>query len=112
MGRHEGVADRLVRGILVVNVLVVLVVETLQFHVRQDGDGPIGENAVCAIAAVVDCAGRKAAPRVVVALQGQSDLLEIVAALHSLRSFARRLHGREQKRDQDADDRNDDQQLN
>jgi hypothetical protein len=41
----------------------------------------------------------------------QADLLEIIAALHAPCGLARRLHGREQERDQDADDRDDHKQL-
>jgi hypothetical protein len=44
-------------------------------------------------------------------LDCQADLLEIIRALRSPGSLARRLNGRQQERDQDADDRNHDQQL-
>jgi hypothetical protein len=44
-------------------------------------------------------------------VQGQPELLEVVAALHPSRRFTRRLNRRQQQRDQDADDRNHDQEL-
>jgi hypothetical protein len=47
-----------------------------------------------------------------VIVERQTDLLEVVAALHSPGRLARRLHGRQQHRDQDADDRDDHEELN
>jgi len=44
-------------------------------------------------------------------LNGQPALLEIVATLHAPRRLARRLHGGQQQRHQDADHRDDDQQF-
>src|SRR5262249_27078496 len=48
---------------------------------------------------------------VVVVVRGQSDLLEVVAALHACGGLADLLDGREQEADQDRDDGNHDQQL-
>jgi hypothetical protein len=48
---------------------------------------------------------------VVMVLPGQADLLELIRALSASSRFARRLNGRQQQRDQNADDRNHDQQL-
>ena len=42
---------------------------------------------------------------VVIVVQGQADLLEVVAALHASRCLARRLYGGEEKRNQHRDDR-------
>jgi hypothetical protein len=41
----------------------------------------------------------------------QTQLLQIVRALHPSRRFAGRLHGRKQQGNQNADDRDDDQKL-
>jgi hypothetical protein len=49
--------------------------------------------------------------RVQMAVHGQADLLEIVAALRPPGRFAGGLHGRQQQTNQDADDRDHDQQL-
>ena len=40
-----------------------------------------------------------------------ADLLEVVGALHPPGGFPRGLHGRQQQRDQDPDDRDHDQQF-
>ena len=45
-------------------------------------------------------------------MQGQADLLQIVAALHAVRGFPDLLDGRQQQADQDGDDRDHHQQLN
>ena len=47
----------------------------------------------------------------VVLVQRQTDLLQVVAALHPPRRFAHRLHRRQQQCDQDADDRDDNEQF-
>src|SRR5262245_50248322 len=44
-------------------------------------------------------------------VRGQADLFEVVVALRSPRSFARRLHGRQQERNQDGDDGDNDEEL-
>jgi len=44
-------------------------------------------------------------------VQRHRQLLDIVRAAHSPGRFPRRLHGRQQQAHQDADDRNDHQQL-
>jgi hypothetical protein len=49
--------------------------------------------------------------RVVVVVQRQPELFEIVAALGTPSRFASRLHGGEQKRDQNTDDGNNHQQF-
>ena len=41
----------------------------------------------------------------------QAHLFEVVAALRAPRRFPRLLHGRQQQRDQDGDNRDDDQQF-
>ena len=46
-----------------------------------------------------------------VVVQAESDLLEVVEALHPGGSGPDLLDGREEQADQDCDDRNDDQQL-
>ena len=58
-----------------------------------------------------DHARRKAADRRVVALHGEAQLLQVVGTLHPPRGFPRRLHRRQEQRNQDADDRDDGQQL-
>ena len=45
-------------------------------------------------------------------MNGQTDLLEIVRALHTTRGFACGLYGRQQKSDQNTDDRDDDKKFN
>ena len=54
---------------------------------------------------------REPAGSALVVVQGQADLLEVVDALDAAGGLARRLHGGQQQRDQDRDDRDDDQQL-
>jgi hypothetical protein len=54
---------------------------------------------------------RKLPPDVVVAMQGETDLLEIVEALPAPTRLPGRLHGREQQADEDADDRHHDEQF-
>jgi hypothetical protein len=49
---------------------------------------------------------------IVIAVQRDADLPEIVRALHTPRRLPRRLHGGQQEPDQDADDRDDNEQLN
>ena len=48
---------------------------------------------------------------VVIVLERQTDLFQVVRALHAARRFASRLNRREKKPDQDADDRDNDQQF-
>ena len=48
---------------------------------------------------------------VVMILPRQADLFQIVLALRDPGRFPRRLNGRQQQRDQNADDGDDDQQL-
>ncbi len=49
---------------------------------------------------------------VVIVVHRQANLLQVVAALHSPRRFARRLHRWQQQGDQNADDGNNNQELN
>jgi hypothetical protein len=44
-------------------------------------------------------------------VEAKSELFEVVAALHPTGGLARRLHRRQQQRNENADDRNDHQQL-
>jgi hypothetical protein len=44
-------------------------------------------------------------------LQRQTNLFQIVRALHTSSRFTRRLNGRKEKPDQDTDDRDNDQQF-
>ena len=93
------------------------VVVALAFHVRQQGMEKIGPLIIAARGGSADKShGRQDARRKRSVLsgevvQGDADLLEIVAALHSPGSLASGLHGRKQQRDQDADDRDDHKQL-
>jgi hypothetical protein len=45
-------------------------------------------------------------------VKGDPDLLQVVGALDSPRRLACRLHGGEEQRDEHADDRDNDQELN
>ena len=54
--------------------------------------------------------GKRVARRVVV-VHRQADLLEVVDALHAPGRLPRRLHGGQEQRDQDRDDRDHDQQF-
>ena len=53
----------------------------------------------------------KPVDRLFVVQRGEADLLEVVGALREPGRLAGRLHRRQQQRDQDADDRDDHQQL-
>ena len=55
--------------------------------------------------------GRKTVVDVVVVLNREPHLLQIVRAFHASSRLTSRLNGREKKADQDADDRDNDQQL-
>src|SRR5687768_4988382 len=54
---------------------------------------------------------RKRIERVVIVVKGNAKLLEVVAALHPPRSFARRLNGGQEQRHKNANDCNDNEQL-
>ena len=56
-------------------------------------------------------AGREGPQRIVIVLQGDADLLEVVAALRPPGRLAGHLHGGQQQRDQHADDGDDDEEL-
>src|SRR5262249_43666768 len=49
--------------------------------------------------------------RIVMGLPGQADLLQVVHALRAAGCFTRSLHGWQQQRDEDANDRNHDEQF-
>ncbi len=55
--------------------------------------------------------GRESVVRVVIVLDGQPELLQVVRALHAAGGFASGLNRREKQTDQNADDRDNDQQL-
>jgi hypothetical protein len=48
---------------------------------------------------------------IVVVVQREADLFEVVLALRAPCGFPRLLHGRQQQRDQDRNDRDDDEQF-
>ncbi len=56
--------------------------------------------------------GRKSSKRRLIVVKGDAELTEIVDALCSTGCFPRRLYGREQERDQNANNCNDNEQLN
>jgi hypothetical protein len=60
---------------------------------------------------LIPAAGGKEPDGRLVAHGGQSQLLDVVAALQSASGFSRCLDCRQQQRNQDADDRDDDQKL-
>src|SRR4029453_4930135 len=60
----------------------------------------------------IDGERRKSIERVVVIVEGQPDLLQIVLALGAAGRLPRLLHGRQQERDEHADDGDHDQKLN
>jgi hypothetical protein len=55
--------------------------------------------------------GRQVLVGVVVVVGGQAELLEVIGALRSRRGLAHLLHGGQEQRDQDGDDRDHHQQL-
>jgi hypothetical protein len=78
---------------------VPLAVEVVLLDVWQDEDGP-GDPAVD-----VDAARRQEAVGVVIAVDGDADLLEVVGAADACGGLAHLLDGREQEADQDGEDR-------
>lgn len=60
---------------------------------------------------VLDAAGRKFAVGLLVVVQSNSDLAEMVLALHSPGGFASRLHCRQEQGNEHADDGDDNEQL-
>src|SRR5262249_38771335 len=79
---------------------IVLLIEDILFEIGKNVDGPRGVFG--------DGARREAAERFMVVVQGQADLLEVIAAAHAVGGLPDLLHGRQQQGDQDA---NDHQQL-
>jgi hypothetical protein len=54
---------------------------------------------------------RQVLQRIMVVMSGKYELLQVIGALPASACFARRLHGRKQKSDQDTDNCNDDEQF-
>ena len=80
------------------------------FDERKDGDRPAGvRHAIGMIDRTVP--GWKAVARVVVVVEGESELLDAVLAIEPRRRGPHLLHRGEQKPDQDRNDRDDDEEL-
>ena len=79
----------------------------------QDGRRPAGVHVLRGgLAEDGDpAAGREGVVGVVVAVEGNTNLLEVVDALDPPGGLAGRLHRRQEQRDQHGDDRDDDQEL-
>ena len=90
-------------------VEVELVVDVSLFDVGQDSHEP-GETVSTRLRG--QSAWWKHAVGVFIIMNRQADLLEIVLALQPSRRLARRLHGRQQQGDENADDGDDHQKLN
>jgi len=67
--------------------------------------------ALAAVAVGAHLAGREFTVGVVVTVEGQADLLEVIAALHSIGRLAHLLHRGQQQADQHANDGNHHQQF-
>src|SRR3954451_16755737 len=96
--------------------LIGLVVEATEFEIPKVSDLTFfdewQDKAQPRAVAIHDAKRGHAFACIVEVLNRQSDLLEIVGALCSSRGFAGGLDGGKQKRDEDADNCNDNQQLN
>src|SRR5439155_21408011 len=68
--------------------------------------------AVAAIVGIVGGLRRQPSEVVVIAVHGEAELLEVVAAFHAVGRLADFLNRRQKQADQDRDDRNDHQKLN
>ena len=100
-------------------------IEVFLFHEGQDQrTPPPARQAVTAQVGIADAirdAGlgtgslnvgrREAEIGVRIVMEGQANLLEVVETLQPPRGFASRLHGRQQQRNQDPDDRHDHQKF-
>src|SRR5262249_7865212 len=101
-----------------VRPVVGQLVEVLLFVVghQQGHPAPVGvptlvrRGVVGLLGGVLD-AGGQAAVGVVVVVQGDAHLFEVVGALGAVGGVADLLHGRQEQRDQDADDGDHHQQL-
>ena len=87
------------------------------FDVRKqehDGSETAGFGAVVNVRGTAEQRARRrqTVVRVVIVLDGETELLEVVGALHTTSRFTRRLDGGEKETDQNADDRDNDQQFN
>jgi len=71
----------------------------------------VGAVAVVLFQDMLRGTSREAAVNVVEVLRGQTDLFQLVRALHTTRRLAGRLNGRKKKTDQNTDDRDNDQQF-
>jgi len=71
----------------------------------------MGRSAGCDELVLLEAAQREDGVRGEVVVHGQPQLLEVVRALGSPGRFARRLHGGQEQRDQDGNDRDHDQQF-
>src|SRR5262249_34829123 len=96
------------------SVEVILLVQGFLFDVRKQVDTP----GVCHGRGPRRRTGRLVIPRtreltvrVVIAMLGQPDLFEVVAALHAVGRFANLLDSGEQQTNKDRDNRDHDQQL-
>lgn len=92
-----------------------VVVERLLFDERQNpgAPGPSRVPLEVRLAAGIEAqpADRQRLVHVVVHVQTQAELLQVIGARHPPRRFPRGLHGRQQQRDEDADDRDHHQQF-
>ena len=85
---------------------------------RQEADGAEGTaggfGTVVNVAGLTDHRARRGqrVVRVVIVLDGKSELLEVVRALHAARGLASGLNGGKKQTDQDTDDRDNNEQLN
>ena len=90
------------------------------FHERHEEDDRAERTASGLLAAVVDVAAlaehragrRKGVVRIVIVLDSQTNLLEIVGALHTASGFTRSLNGGEKQTDEDTNDRDNDEEFN
>ena len=93
------------------------IVQGLLFHVGQNIEDPAARLlAVESPIGISDpilapAAGRKETLGLFVVQASERKLFEIVGALQTPGRLTRRLHSRQQQRDQDADDRNDHEQF-
>ena len=93
---------------------VKALIERCLVHVRETGHegGNWKQPAHYGLVISSFAPGREAAVRRFVIVKGQTNLLEIVFALTPTRRFASLLHGRQEQRDQDGDNRDDHEQFN
>src|SRR5207245_178868 len=90
------------------------------FHIRQDVQHPgslplfpVTVWTVCRIGSVAHASSwRKKMRYVMVAVDGEAELLKIIRALHAVGGLANLLHSRQEQADQDGDYRDYDEQFN